>query len=105
MVNKTPIYGFIFTLQMDQVTSAPVIIDLRKNRLKELSQEIASNLLHASFFTKVWLQEQQPVLDDKGKEIKGKYKINETPLKFANTISMIDIKELPNQKSLIKYVA
>lgn len=83
---KTPIYGFIFTMRLDAVSAAPLIVDINRGQKATIWRELATNLVTANFFTQGTYQ---------GKKIT-----------FAKAVSMIDVKIEPATKTLLlKYFA
>lgn len=82
---KTPIYGFIWTMKLDEVSAAPIVVDLERGRRQQIWQELATNLVNSNFFTKITYKDK--------------------PLSFLKAVAMIDVKIQKDKTLLIKYFA
>lgn len=103
--DQHPIYGLIFTMVMDQISSAPLVVDIQRGKRLELIEEVAGNLIAANFFTKAALLTQVQKTRADGSVYWDAEHPLEAPFDFAKAISMIDLKVLDDQKVELKYAA
>lgn len=88
--NHTAIYGLLFTMELDAISSAPVIVEVKRG-LDSFWAEIATNMVENKFFTLAKLNGLNPSL---AKEIE-----------FAHAVSMVDIKVNEQNRVEVIYFA
>ncbi|RIY33092.1 DUF1007 family protein [Psittacicella gerlachiana] len=88
--NHTAIYGLLFTMELDALSSAPILAEVKRGA-DDFWAEIATNFVEYNFFTKAKLNG----LDEKKAQ----------DLKFAHAISMVDIKVNEHKRVEVIYFA
>lgn len=74
---STAVYGFIFHMTLDDLSSAPLLVDIQRGNIDNIYDELATNVVNAKFFSRLWLEQ-------------GK---SETELDFAQSVSMLGVKD------------
>lgn len=90
MANHTAIYGLLFTMELDVISSAPILLDVKRGT-DQFWAEIATNFVDNHFFTYATLNGNDP------KKAK--------PIEFAHAVSMVDIKVNEHKRVEVIYFA